>query len=191
MNPVLQALAKAKLAEQRQHAAAVAEHLQLPAAQGFDAAHWKSWTQFCAAKGVEAYPALPASVAIYILTHTALGAEVVKVVEAVSAVHQGHGAADPTLSPMVVAALNEVDPVAPPRSWDAAARELWKVLPRAVALQIVARDADARAAVKKALNEAAKIRKEHNHGKTEQDSASAASTEPAAGTAEPAITVAA
>jgi hypothetical protein len=132
MNPVQQALANARAQEQRQEAAvltaAVASRLGVTLAKP-DTSEWKTWAAWCQAQRVEAYPALPASIAVWILNHAGLGVDrLEKVVEAISAAHAP--GADPTASPLVSAALNQVAPIEAPHSFPKEQKAQFTRLPR-------------------------------------------------------------
>lgn len=106
-------------------------------------------------------------VATYILTHAAPGIEkLTRIVESIAQVHRP--AADPCLSPLVSAALNQVAPVAAPHSWDASHRSMFATLPRPLQLYIGKREADRDRAVRQAQN--AK-RKDKSNGTTQQSTA--------------------
>lgn len=135
-SPVLAALANARAAEQaaeeRVLTVGVLTHFGMELPQG-DRSQWPVWQQWCAKSNVSAFPALPASIAVYALDNAALGDRLEKIIGSISTVHQDQGLADPTLSPVVIAALNQVRPIEPPRSWDTAHKIRWQQLPRDIA----------------------------------------------------------
>jgi len=156
VNPVLQALAIAREqerdADERTLTAAVLERLRMAPPDG-DRSHFATWRTWCAGKGVVDYPASPAAIAIYVLSNAALGERLAKVVESVSAVHQFNGNADPTLSPIVIEALDSVQPPLPaPRGWDREHRAMWQRLPRDLRIYAVARENDRDSALKKQMS---------------------------------------
>jgi hypothetical protein len=175
-SPVLAALANAKAAEQaaadRQLTAKVREHLKLPAPQG-DASRWPTWQAWCDGRKVASLPALPANIAIFIINGGDPG-----VIESISTIHQDRGVADPILSPVVIAAINQaLGPLESPRSWDATHKIRWQQLPRDVATYIGKRQADHDNEIRRLQREYAELRKELKNGTTQQDDAT-----PAAGT---------
>jgi hypothetical protein len=118
-NPVLVALANVRLQESsaRENAAAsvVAARLNLPV-RNLSRDEFPIFDEWCQSKKLPACPARPATVAFFALDNAHLGIDrLLAVVESISAVHGT--LADPTLSPIVSAALNEVSLVMAPRSW--------------------------------------------------------------------------
>ena len=165
-SPVLAALANAKAAEQAQAdralTAKVREHLKMPAPQG-DRSQWPVWQAFCDQRKIASLPGLPAAVAVFILNNAAMGDRLEKIIGSISAVHQDQGAADPTLSPVVIEALNQVRPIDPPRSWDTAHKIRWQQLPRDVATYIRDRENDRDRALRKHME---KLREEFKNVET-------------------------
>jgi hypothetical protein len=162
VNPVVAALANAKRREQDEQearlSAAIHERLRLPAPTG-DRSEWPVFAQWCKDKALTAYPARPGIVAFYVLENTALGiARLEAVVESISAVHEWQGVADPTASDMVSEALNQIAPIAPPRSWPAAERPHFSSLPRAMQKYVAAREIEREKAVRNAQNETGKLK---------------------------------
>jgi hypothetical protein len=173
-NPVLQHLANARQAERdaedRTLTAAVLERLGMAAPAG-DTSHFAAWRTWCAGKGIVDYPALPAAIAVYVLNSAALGERLVKVVESISAVHQFNGKADPTSSPCVIAALDDVrPPIQPPRGWDSKHRATWQRLPLDLKIYTVARENNRDAALRKQMSK----QKDSKHGIQQQDTSPAA-----------------
>lgn len=154
-NAVLRALAFTRDQEQeREHATvakAVAARLGISPAKG-DKSCWPQFTAWCRAKGIDTFPTRPHVLACFILENTALGiGELMRVVDAISTVHEN--TSDPTLSPLVTAALDRVSgPIEAPRSWDAEHREMWAALPRKLKIYINQREADRDRAVRIAQN---------------------------------------
>jgi hypothetical protein len=171
-SPVLAALANAKAREEREQeqilTAATYAHLGLPVPRG-DKSQWPAWKQFADKQGIVALPALPAAIAIWILNHASLGDRLVKVVESISAVHQGEGAADPTRSDVVIAALAKVAPVEAPRSWDAAHKIMFARLPRDLQVYVNKRATEDSKAVRQAQN-----RKDKSNGHSQSTTDTAA-----------------
>ena len=118
-SPVLQALANARAQEEEQRelsiCSSVATRLNLPAVEG-DTSEWPVFAAWCHANNIRPYPARPASVAYFVLDNLLLGIDRLRsILRSVSVVHQN--VADPTLGPAVAAALHQIAPIAPPRSW--------------------------------------------------------------------------
>jgi hypothetical protein len=174
-NPVMQALANARQqerdAEERTLTAAVLERLHMAPPPG-DRSHFAAWRTWCAGKGIVDYPALPAAVAVYILSNAALGERLARVVASISAVHQVNGKADPTLSPIVIEALDSVQPpIEAPRGWNAAHRAMWQRLPRGLRIYVRDRENDRDAALRKQMS---KQKDSRPNGKSTQQNASPA-----------------
>jgi hypothetical protein len=177
-SPVLQALANAKVAEQaneeRTLTAKVLAHLKMPAPQG-DKSQWPPWQSWCDQRKITAFPALPASIAVYVLNHAALGDRLENVIASIGAVHEAEGKSDPTLSPIVIAALDTVSPsIEPPRSWPAARKAEFGRLPRDLRRFVADHHRNIETQLRRAQNEAALARKE-NH--VEQESPAATGTD--------------
>lgn len=175
-NPVMQALANAREQErERDHAMvakAVAERLGISPTVG-DRSRWSLWQAWCRAKGIDAFPVRPYVLAIYILENSALGiGELSFIVESVSAVHEN--TSDPTLSPLVTAALDRVSPIVAPRSWDAEHRTMWQRLPRDLQIYTVARENERDAALRKQMS---KQKDSKSNGIHHQDAPAAASND--------------
>jgi hypothetical protein len=175
VNPVLQALASARQAErdaeERTLTAAVLSNLHMAPPTG-DRSHFATWRTWCAGKGIADYPALPAAIAVYLLNNAGLGERLAMVVASISAVHQANGKADPTLSPIVIAALDSVQPpIQPPRGWDATHRDMWQRLPRDLRSYTAARENDRDAALRKQMT---KQKDSKSNGIHQQDTPAAA-----------------
>jgi hypothetical protein len=175
-SPVLAALANAKAAkqaaEERTLTEATLKHLGISAPQG-DRSHLPFWQAWCAKKNIASFPALPAAVAIFVLNHKDIG-DLEKVIGGISIVHQERGAADPTLSPIVIAALNQVRPIEPPRSWDTAHKIRFQQLPRDVAVYIRDRENNRDRALRQHME---KVREEFKNADPKQKPTAAARTD--------------
>jgi hypothetical protein len=126
-----------------------------------------------------ALPARPATVAFFVLDNVALGlSRLLAVLEAIAAVHEG--AADPTLSPVVAAALAKVAPVPSPRSWPKAAAAQFVALPRSLQTYVAARERERDREIRRCQNEAAAARHALAQLKKENTNVQADSTAPAA-----------
>jgi hypothetical protein len=165
-NPVVAALANAKRREQDEQearlCAAIHARLKLPAPTG-DRSEWPTFNGWCAEKSLTPYPARPGVEAFYVLDNLPLGiARLEAVVESISAVHEFQGVADPTASTMVSEALNQVAPIAPPRSWPRTQWAHFASLPRALQKYVAAREIERDRAVRKSQNDAGKLKKEQD-----------------------------
>ena len=164
MNPVQAALANARLQEQEREAAvltaAVAKRLGLTIVPR-DKSTWKAWQAWCATNHLQEFPALPATVAVFILNSATLGIDhLEKVVASISAMHAN--VADPTTSPLVTAALDSVAPIEPPRSWPALEKARFKTLPRGTQLYLSKRQAADDKLARKLQNEIALLKRKAN-----------------------------
>lgn len=156
-NPVMQALVNARLQEQDQRDlalnAVVSSRLNLPAREG-DRTAWPMFKAWCEQNGITPFPARPASVGYFILDNLLLGIDaLLKIVESISAVHEG--VADPTSSPLVSAALNQVAPIEPPRSWPKEHKQRFVSLPYGLQIYVAAHEAQRDKAVRRAQSETA------------------------------------
>jgi hypothetical protein len=164
----MQALTAAKAQEvEREHAIvanAVAARLGISPTVG-DKSRWPRWQAWCRSKGIDAFPVRPHVLACYILDNASLGiGELSRVVESVSAMHAL--TSDPTLSPMVTAAMATVAPIEAPRGWDSKHRAMWQRLPRDLQIYTVARENDRDAALRKQMSNRKKDSKNGIHQNT-------------------------
>lgn len=158
----MQALVNARLQEQNLHetsvGAAVAARLKVQLAQR-DRSEWPVFKAWCEQKAVTPFPARPASVAYFVLDNVLLGIDQIeKVIASISAVHDG--VADPTISPLVSAALNHVSPIDPPRSWPKEHKQRFLSLPRELQVYVVTRETQRDKEVTRAQNEIGRVRQE-------------------------------
>jgi hypothetical protein len=167
--------AKAREAEQRETVAAsiVNARLQIPPRMG-NRDEWPIFETWCREKGLRCLPARPATIAFWILDNVALGIDrLLRVVESISAVHEG--LADPTLSPVVTAALATIAPIAPPRHWPKSEKHLFTQMPRALQTFVAAHEMQQDKAFRTATNKAlAKLKLENSNVNSQS------TTEPAA-----------
>jgi hypothetical protein len=173
--PVLAALVNARAqeqaAEERGLTAKVLTHLGMTAPQG-DKSHWPVWQQWCDGRKIASLPALPAAVAVFALNNAALGDRLEKVIASISIVHQDRGLADPTLSPVVTAALNQVlGPLEPPSGWPKARKADFDRLNREMQKFIVAHERQIVTEMRRAQNEAASAKRKEKHSEQEQPTA--------------------
>jgi len=162
MNPLMEALVSARVAEEDQRESSLstvmASRLRLPAVEG-DKSQWPVFEAWCLQNGIRAYPARPASVAFFILDNKALGIEELrKIVAAVSVVHQN--VADPTLGPAVAAAFDEVAPIEPPRSWPKEQKYRFLQLPYELQVYVGKHEQDREKAIRRAHNEVAQLKQD-------------------------------
>jgi hypothetical protein len=93
-----------------------------------DTSEWPVFAAWCQANSIRPYPARPASVAYFILDNLLLGIDRLRsIVRSISVAHQN--VADPTLGPAVSAALHQVEPIKPPRSWPDSEKRHFLELP--------------------------------------------------------------
>jgi hypothetical protein len=169
-SPVLEALANAKVreAEQRETVAAniVNARLQLPPRMA-SRDEFPVFESFCREKGLRSLPARPATVAFFALDSVALGLpRILAVVGAISAVHAG--LADPTLSPVVSAALATISPITPPRHWAKEHKATFTQMPRSLQTYVAEHEQQQDKAFRTAVNKAlAKLKLENSVGRTE------------------------
>jgi hypothetical protein len=161
-SPVMQALVATNLREQEQRDLAlrtvIGKHLALPLAEG-DRSGFAIFKSFCERHELIAYPARPATVAYFIHEKAGLGiAELLRIVKAISLTHDT--VADPTAGGIVPAALNKLSPIPEPRSWTKDGKVQFRTLSYELQRVIADRDADREKTVRRALSEAAELRKQ-------------------------------
>jgi hypothetical protein len=165
-SPVLQALANAKAQEiadaERVLTEKVFAHLEMTAPRG-ECNHWPVWQKWCAQNNQSAFPALPAAVALFVITYPLPDFDAV--VGSISIVHQQAGKADPTLSPVVSEALStRLPPIEPPSGWPKDRKADFGRLNRELQKFIVYHERKIVTEMRRAQNEAALARKELKHG---------------------------
>jgi hypothetical protein len=175
-SPVLAALANARAQEQAEQERVLTEkvfaHLKMTAPRG-ERNHWPVWQKWCAQNSVTAFPALPAAVALFVITYPL--PDVDAVVGSISIVHQQAGKADPTLSPVVSEALaTRLPPIEPPAGWPKERKADFTLLHPGLQKFIVAHERQIIKEMRRAQNEAALARKENTNGTLEQESTAAA-----------------
>jgi hypothetical protein len=140
-----------------------------------DRSLWPVWLAYCANNRIDAYPAVPAAVAVFVLNKPN-GVE--KIVETIGAVHTCEGKADPTLSPVVVAALAKVlPPIKAPRSWPADHKQQFNRMPRDLQQFVAEHHRKIELEMRRAQNAAAKAKKDDQHGNTRKEPTPAAGTD--------------
>jgi hypothetical protein len=90
------------------------------------------FARWCELKSCRKVPSKPQTVAAFILDHAALAADsevLLKMVEAIDALHQYHGLSSPIHAAAVYAALERVIRTEPPRSWPKAEKAMFALLP--------------------------------------------------------------
>jgi hypothetical protein len=174
----MQALANARvqdrLNEERILNADVSVHLGIMPPR-IDRSLWPVWLAYCAEKRIDAYPAVPAAVAVFVLSKPN-GVE--KIVETIGAVHTAEGKADPTLSPVVVAALAKVlPPIEAPRSWPADRKQQFNRMPRDLQQFVAEHHRKIELEMRRAQSAAAKAKRENTNGNSQQEPTPAAGTD--------------
>jgi len=180
-NPVLQELARARLAEvigglkerDAEISAAVYREIEPPVVK--DASLPAAFVRWCEERQVSALPARPASVALYVLQSRSQGlAELVELVDQISAAHIIRGLADPCSTYPVPAMLNKIAAINPPRSWPAEEKQKFLALPYSLQTYVCKREGERDKALRRAQNESADARKKHEGKKDEPESKTAA-----------------
>lgn len=139
-NPVMQALIGARLQEE-------------PSAFG----------KWCIVRGVRSLPALPVHVANFITDLAAAEKSVKQIwpmVKEISQTHVSNGLADPTAGGVVGDMINSIALIDPPRSWPAAEKERFGLLPYDVQVFFSYRENQREREIRRAQNEAADARKQ-------------------------------
>jgi hypothetical protein len=165
-SPVLKALVNAELQEAEQRArsisAAVAAQIGPPPllGEGRLPAGFAAW---CEQKGVEAFPARPASVALFALESRGTGIDALsRIVTEIGQFHLRRGQADPTSGYPVSAALNHLAKIDPPRSWPKEHKDRFTAQPYELQKYVAAHEARREKEIRRAHNEAAKARQDLN-----------------------------
>jgi hypothetical protein len=160
----MQALANARAAEEAEKERVLNEEVSVHLGiypPRIDRSLWPVWAAYCAEKRIDAYPALPAAVAVFVIERKPNGVE--KIVETIGAVHTAEGKADPTLSPVVVAALAKVlPPIDAPRSWPADHKQQFNRMPRDLQQFVAEHHRKIELEMRRAQNAAAKAKENTN-----------------------------
>ncbi len=184
-NPVMQALSAARAAEldariaeierdasARERAAAGIVNTRLGLLpRNLSRAEWPVFESWAKEKALRSFPAKPHVVGFWILDNAKLGIDrLLRVVESISAFHVAEHHADPTLGPIVSAALDRVAPIAIPRSWKKGVWQRFEALPYELKVYVSARAAEQDLIVRNAQNLAAEakalkreLEKTHGH----------------------------
>ena len=111
----------------------------------------------CAARGLAAFPATPATCGLYVIDNALLGIDrLLQILQAVSAAHSNAGASDPTLGKLVSLAIDQVSPIPAPRSWNAAHKNLFVSLPRPLQVYVLDHDRQREVTLRRAQQTAPK-----------------------------------
>jgi hypothetical protein len=163
-SPVLKALVDAEREEAERQArsisAAVAQQLGPPPEPGNGKlpAEFAAW---CARNRLDAIPARPASIALFVLQHAGLGIEPLsRMVVEISQVHLRRGQADPTIGYPVATALNHIAKLDPPRSWPKQHKARFQSLPHDLQVYVARHEAQRDKEIRRAHNEAAIARRQ-------------------------------
>lgn len=164
-NPVVKALASAQQETWNQNEAAIERavsqilHPVFPPAQS-DAEGVKpvisAFAAWCEMMNVRSCPARPAVLAGFIvdLSATLPSADLVKAAADIADWHLLFGLANPSATPIVIAALDEIAKVEPPRSWPKEQRHRFRALPHDLQVYIARREKERDRVVRRAQNAA-------------------------------------
>jgi hypothetical protein len=122
-----------------------------------------AFEQWCGAKGVKPFPAVPAILAKFVTDHASAGAaRISEAVVNIAAFDVTRGAANAAATPVVSAAICEVAGtirVPPPGSWPKKLWPIFETLPYVLQHHIAARDKQARDEIRRAHNQMDALRK--------------------------------
>lgn len=118
-----------------------------------------SFMEWCGTHGVACSPARPVTVADFIADRGSSEDDIEGVLAVIARVHDALGYANPVASSVVCDALDKLWHLAPPTSWPRNQRARFVSLPSDFQAFIVKHDADQQLALRRAQNEAAKLRK--------------------------------
>lgn len=148
-SPVLSEIERQRQAEQHKkylanEVALLAKFAPLPA---LDISPYREFfgpfLDFCAKRGVRHCPSRPATVAAYISDCAYRGEEfAIMAIEAIAALHEYHGHADPTRARIVDRELDKIVTVAPPPRWPQEYRAEFAKLPAPIRFIIKRREED-------------------------------------------------
>jgi len=134
---------------------------QVPLAEDV-AGRWIRFVKWCEDKNVRSLPAKPAVVAAWILDATDLGMSVANVLAVLDAVEQAHlvsGQANVVRAALPRLALERIVKTEPPRSWSAASKAEWALLPVDIRYIISEREQQRDSWFRREQNRAAEERK--------------------------------
>jgi hypothetical protein len=190
-NPVVKALATAQQEAWNQNEAAIERavsqilHPVLPLAQAGEGEVSPAISAFacwCEMMNVRSCPTRPAVLACFIVKMSATipAAELLRAVTDIADWNLSFGLANPAATPTVLAALNEIVTVEPPRSWPTEQKMRFRALPHDLQSYIAEREKDRDLVVRRAQNAAADARRKltiATTGATTETTADTTSTE--------------
>lgn len=117
------------------------------------------YARWCELNDAPFCPARPADVARFVSDCAPLGIERLwAALQQISKHHESLGLADPTLGPLVAAAVGDIAGIDPPRSWADEHKLRFKSLPYDVQIFVASHEAQREKALRRAQNEAAAAR---------------------------------
>jgi hypothetical protein len=165
-NPVVKALASAQQATWNQNEAAIEDavsqvlHPVFPPAQSDEEGVKPvigAFAAWCEVMNVRSCPARPAVLASFIvdLSATMPSADLIQAAADIANWHVLFGLANPAATPIVLAALNEIATIEPPRSWPKREKHRFRALPQDLQVYIAKREKERDLALRRAQNTAA------------------------------------
>jgi hypothetical protein len=130
-------------------------------------ARWDRFTHWCRKQVVRELPAKPTTVAAYLQDEIAGGMDVqhaLALLAAIEASHDAVGLSNPVRTAAVRQVLDGVVKVDPPRSWPAADKAEFALLPPEIREVIAKREQERDRALRRAQNELAESKKQLNGG---------------------------
>ncbi len=168
-SPVVKALASAQQETWNQNEAAI-EHSVLeflkpvfpPAQSGEDGVKpvITAFAAWCEMMNVRSCPARPAVLAGFIveLSRTIPAADLIKAAADIADWHLLFGLANPSATPIVLAALDKIATIDPPRSWPKEQKHRFRALPHDLQVYVAKREKERDRALRRAQNAAASQR---------------------------------
>jgi len=171
-NPVVKALASAQQETWNQNEAAI-EHTVMeclhpvfpPAQSDVDGVKpvISAFSAWCEMMNVRSCPARPAVLAGFIveLSRTIPAADLIKAAADIADWHLLFGLANPAATPIVLAALDDIATVEPPRSWPKEQKHRFRALPHDLQIYIAKREKERDRVLRRAQNAVARDKQKH------------------------------
>lgn len=169
-NPVVKALASAQQETWNQNEAAIERavsqilHPVLPPSEVDEegvAPPVSTFAAWCEMMNVRSCPARPAVLACFVVEMAAAipAGGLVRAVAKIADWHLSFGLANPAATPVVLAALDQIAALEPPRSWPTAQKHRFRALPHDLQVYIAEREKERDRVLRRAQNMAAAKRK--------------------------------
>lgn len=159
-SPVFQALVTARQQQLNRDERVIAEEVSAVLGPPPPDTHRpERFMRWCEEQSLPWRPASPSVIAKFVLAFNKLGS-VMDEIRAISAAHTAIGLPDPCASWQVSEALCRLTKVEPPRSWPAAEKTLFLMLPVELQKYLIPRERDRDATIRRLMSEADLLRKQ-------------------------------